>query len=153
MNIKEILWEFTHRCPENMYYTNEEGKRDIIWYLDNYHPYRQQGVKNWRFDEASSVMLRFKQGQPEAIGYYLLKILGKFSRKAKFRNVIEDDNLRFAVVPGHKAEKMIPVFINWRVCCRLIMAETILVIAFAVNLMWQNCLVAGIGVCFCITVA
>ena len=25
-----------------------------------------QGIKNWRFNQASSVMLCFKQGQPEA---------------------------------------------------------------------------------------
>ena len=105
MDIKEILWEFTRRGPSYMPYHDDEGLLYIIWYLDNYHPYRQQGIKNWRFDQASSVMLRFKQGQPEAIGCYLLKILGKFGRHAKYREVIEDSNLRFAVVPGHEAGK------------------------------------------------
>ena len=101
MNLKDVLWELNRRPPMTMTYTDEDGGKQKIWYLDDYHPYRQQGIKNWRFDQASSVMLRFKRGEGEAIGYYLLKILGKFSRKRYYRELIESENVRFAAIPGH----------------------------------------------------
>ncbi len=104
MDIKDVLWEINHRGPVTMNYTTDDGEKLPIWYLDDYHPYRQQGVINWRFDQASSVMLRFKRGEGEAIGYYLLKILGKFGRKKCYRELIEDADVRFAAVPGHNAD-------------------------------------------------
>lgn len=104
MNIKDVLWELNHRPPETMICIDENGGRHKIWYLDNYHPYRQQGVRNWRFDEASSVMLRFKRGDSEAIGWYLLKMLGKYGRKKYYRDIIESPETRFVAIPGHSAD-------------------------------------------------
>lgn len=101
MNIKDVLWEINHRGPVNMVCVAEDGSKRTIWYLDEYHPYRQQGIKNWRFDQASSIMLRFKRGEGEAIGYYLFKILGKFSRKKYYREIMEAENVRFVAIPGH----------------------------------------------------
>ena len=138
MDIKEILREFTRRGSSYMPCHDDEGLLYIIWYLDNYHPYRQQGIKNWRFDQASSVMLRFKQGQPEAIGCYLLKILGKFGRHAKYREVIEDSNLRFAVVPGHEAGKDESACISWLACCRPIMVVQTIAVALDASIIWPN---------------
>lgn len=138
MDIKGILREFTRRGSSYMPCHDDEGLLYIIWYLDNYHPYRQQGIKNWRFDQASSVMLRFKQGQPEAIGYYLLKILGKFGRHAKHRELLKTAICDLPLCQDMKRAKMSPACISWLACCRPIMVVQTIAVALDASIIWPN---------------
>lgn len=55
------------------------------------------------------------------------------------RDVIEDGNLRFAVVPGHEERgKMSPACISWPVCCRPIMAVQTIAGALDESITWLN---------------
>ena len=52
--------------------------------------------------------------------------------------VIEDSNLRFAVVPGHEAGKDESACISWLACCRPIMVVQTIAVALDASIIWPN---------------
>ncbi len=74
--------------------------KTTIYYVADYHPYRISGERNPAFDEASSLLLRFKEGKEIGFKFYADKIINMISQ---LNETYKFDGI--AIIPSHEVGK------------------------------------------------